>query len=56
MDIKTKVQGVDPNVQPRDIDGISAKAANIYDPVDYKKSPQEYCGMTINDNPYYDLV
>jgi len=31
MDIKTKVQGVDPNVQPRDIDGISAKAANIYE-------------------------
>jgi len=34
----------------------NAKAANIYDPVDYKKNPQEYCGMTINDNPYYDLV
>jgi len=31
MDIKTKVQGVDPNVQPRDIDGISGKAANIYE-------------------------
>ena len=34
----------------------NAKEANIYQPVDYKKSPQEYCGMTINDNPYYDLV
>ena len=34
----------------------NAKAANIYMPVDYKKNPQEYCGMTINDNPYYDLV
>ena len=34
----------------------NAKAANIYQPVDYKKEPQEYCGMTINDNPYYDLV
>jgi len=34
----------------------NAKEAGIYDPVDYKKSPQEYCGMTINDNPYYDLV
>jgi len=34
----------------------NAKAANIYIPVDYKKNPQEYCGMTINDNPYYDLV
>ena len=32
----------------------NAKEAGIYDPVDYKKSPQEYCGMTINDNPYYD--
>jgi hypothetical protein len=34
----------------------NAKAAGIYDPVDYKKKPQEYCGMNINDNPYYDLV
>ena len=34
----------------------NAKAANIYIPVDYKSNPQEYCGMTINDNPYYDLV
>ena len=34
----------------------NAKAANIYDPVDYKKTPKQYCGMTINDNPYYDLV
>lgn len=33
----------------------NAKAANIYQPVDYKKSPQGYCGMTITDNPYYDL-
>ena len=33
----------------------NAKKANIYDPVDYKKEPQEYCGMNINDNPYYDL-
>jgi hypothetical protein len=33
----------------------NAKQANIYEPVDYKKSPQEYCGMTISDNPYYDL-
>ena len=35
---------------------INAKEANIYQPVDYKSKPQEYCGMTINDNPYYDLV
>jgi predicted metal-dependent hydrolase len=33
----------------------NAKQANIYEPIDYKKSPQEYCGMTISDNPYYDL-
>ena len=33
----------------------NAKAANIYQPVDYKKSPKEYCGMTINDNPFFDL-
>jgi hypothetical protein len=34
----------------------NAKAGGIYDPVDYKKKPKEYCGMKINDNPYYDLV
>ena len=28
---------------------------NIYSPVDYKKKPQKYCGMTITDNPYYDF-
>jgi len=33
----------------------NAKSANIYDPVDYKKKPEEYCGMTISDNPFYDL-
>jgi hypothetical protein len=32
-----------------------AKEANIYDPIDYKKKPKEYCGMTISDNPYFDL-
>lgn len=31
-----------------------AKEAGIHDPVDYKKKPQEYCGMKIHDNPYYD--
>jgi hypothetical protein len=35
---------------------VNAKAAGIYDPVDYKKNPKKYCGMTINDNPYYDLA
>jgi len=34
----------------------NAKEAGIYDPVDYKKNPKQYCGMSINDNPYYDLV
>ena len=34
----------------------NAKASNIYQPIDYKNSPKEYCGMTLNDNPYYDLV
>ena len=32
-----------------------AKKEKIYNPVDYKKNPQPYCGMTITDNPYYDL-
>jgi len=31
-----------------------AKAAGLHNPEDYKKSPQEYCGMKITDNPYYD--
>lgn len=34
----------------------NAKEAGIYNPIDYKKYPEPYCGMTINDNPYYDLV
>ena len=33
----------------------NAKRANIYIPVDFAKKPQEYCGMDINDNPYFDL-
>jgi hypothetical protein len=33
----------------------NAKDAGIYNPVDYKKNPQDYCGMTISDNPYYDF-
>ena len=32
-----------------------AKSANIYNPVDYKKNPESYCGMEITDNPYYDF-
>ena len=34
----------------------NAVAIKIYKPVDYRKKPQDYCGMEINDNPYYDLV
>ena len=32
-----------------------AEKAGVYTPVDYKNNPQEYCGMTITDNPYYDV-
>ena len=32
-----------------------AKLINVYNPIDYKNEPQEYCGMTIKDNPYYDV-
>lgn len=35
---------------------VNAKKAGIYEPVDYKSKPKEYCGMTINDNPYFDLI
>jgi hypothetical protein len=34
----------------------NAKEAGIYIPVDYKKKPKQYCGLSINDNPYYDLA
>ena len=34
---------------------IQAEKLNIYNPVDYKNNPQNYCGMTITDNPYYDV-
>lgn len=32
----------------------NAKDAGIHEPEDYKKSPKQYCGMKIHDNPYYD--
>ena len=32
----------------------NASDINIYNPVDYKKKPQDYCGLEITDNPYYD--
>jgi hypothetical protein len=31
-----------------------AQEAGLYSPKDYKSAPQEYCGMKISDNPYYD--
>lgn len=33
----------------------NAVEMNIYKPIDYKSQPQDYCGLTITDNPYYDL-
>ena len=33
---------------------VEGKKIGIYEPVDYKKNPKKYCGMTISDNPYYD--
>lgn len=30
-----------------------AKEAGIYSPVDYSNYNEEYCGMTITDNPYF---
>ena len=32
-----------------------AKKIGIYNPVNYKKEPARYCGMNIDDNPYYEL-
>jgi hypothetical protein len=33
----------------------NAVKENVYTPIDYKNNPQSYCGMTITDNPYYDM-
>lgn len=33
----------------------NAVEINIYEPVDYRKKPENYCGLEITDNPYYDL-
>lgn len=33
----------------------NAVSLGLYEPKDYKKNPKKYCGMTITDNPYYDL-
>ena len=31
-----------------------AKNANMYNPIDYSKEPESYCGMEINSNPYFN--
>ena len=33
----------------------NAKIAGIHEPVDYSKTPQEYCSMKITDNPFYKI-
>ena len=33
----------------------NAVGLKLYTPVNYKKEPENYCGMDITDNPYYDL-
>ena len=33
----------------------NAVEMGVYNPIDYKKDPEGYCGMDITDNPYYDL-
>jgi predicted metal-dependent hydrolase len=33
----------------------NAKEAGIHEPVDYSKKPKEFCSMSINDSPYYNL-
>lgn len=33
----------------------NAKDAGIHNPIDYKQSPESYCGMKIRDNPYHDM-
>ena len=33
---------------------IEAQKIGIYNPVDYKNKETNYCGMPINDNPYFD--
>ena len=33
----------------------NAVKTKLYNAVDYKKKNAKYCGMTISDNPYYDL-
>jgi hypothetical protein len=32
-----------------------AEKIGVYRPVDYKNNPTNICGMTLTDNPYYDM-
>ena len=34
---------------------VQAKKYGIHSPYNYKKKNEEYCGISIKDNPYYDL-
>jgi len=34
---------------------VHADTANIYNPVDYKNNPIEFCSLKITDNPFYDM-
>jgi predicted metal-dependent hydrolase len=34
---------------------VEATEMGFYNPIDYKKKNENYCGMTITDNPYYDM-
>lgn len=34
----------------------NAAEIKIYTPVDYKNKPKQYCGIEINDNPYFDVA
>lgn len=33
----------------------NAKEAGIHEPVDYSKTPKEYCSLQITDSPYFEL-
>lgn len=33
----------------------SAKSAGIHEPVDYSKTPIEYCSLSITDSPYFQI-
>jgi hypothetical protein len=34
---------------------VEANQAGIHHPMNYKTAPTSYCGMEIQDNPYFDL-